>query len=220
MSKRMSQHEQVAAEGPTDEQVSQVRAYLIRLAKHVTKAKSFQVLRRDRTEGDIEYQIFADAPKNGIQIAWVQSTRQDAEFISACLAQAPLFEELLAESTRLRAQLSRSETASAENTRLRAVLAESAAVCACGCSDVDHESYGEDGESCGHDDHECYRTSPAASSALSTLRAQLAQQAQQIAALVEKLKTTIEWCEISGREAKVDLKHLHEILAALQTAPR
>ena len=49
---------------------------------------------------------------------------------------------------------------------------------------------------------------------------QLAQQAQQIATLVEKLKTTIEWCEASGRDAHVDLKHLRELLAALQTDPR
>lgn len=39
---------------------------------------------------------------------------------------------------------------------------EALAVCACGCDAAAHESYGEDGESCGRDDHDCYRTSKAA----------------------------------------------------------
>src|ERR1017187_5478536 len=41
---------------------------------------------------------------------------------------------------------------------LRAALAETTGVFLCGCPPEDHESYGEDGESCGHDDHECIRT--------------------------------------------------------------
>ena len=82
----------------TDPQWQQVRDYLCRLADSVTRPSTygFQVLRRERENGDIEYQIFADTEPDGTQIAWVQSTRHDAEFISACLAQAPLFRELLA----------------------------------------------------------------------------------------------------------------------------
>ncbi len=79
--------------------LDKVRAHLCRLAKSVTRPLgrdnySFQVVRRDRENGDIEYQIFADT-KRGTQIAWVQSTKHDADFIAACLAQAPLFAELL-----------------------------------------------------------------------------------------------------------------------------
>lgn len=80
------------------QQFGKVRAYLCRLATHVTRPAQygFQFLRRDRDDGSIEYQIFADTKGNGRQIAWVQSSRHDAEFITACLAQAPLFEQLLA----------------------------------------------------------------------------------------------------------------------------
>lgn len=61
-----------------------------------------------------------------------------------------------------------------ERDTLRAQLAEASAVCACGCADADHESYGDDGQSCGQDGHDCYRVSPAALAELMKLRAQLA----------------------------------------------
>lgn len=51
--------------------------------------------------------------------------------------------------------------AGAEVARLTALLRECNAVCLCGCPESEHESYGEDGESCGHDDHECIRVAPA-----------------------------------------------------------
>lgn len=80
-----------------EQQLRPVREHLLRLAEKVTKPTryGFQTLRRDRDDGTIEYQIFADTKGNGTQIAYVQSTRHDAEFITACLAQAPLFAELL-----------------------------------------------------------------------------------------------------------------------------
>jgi len=77
-------------------EMKKVSDHLLRLAAPVTRPTyGFQVLRRERDNGDIEYQIFADTEPNGEQIAWVQSTRHDAEFIAACLAQAPLFESLI-----------------------------------------------------------------------------------------------------------------------------
>lgn len=51
--------------------------------------------------------------------------------------------------------------AGAEVARLTDLLRECNAVCLCGCPESEHESYGEDGESCGHDDHECLRVAPA-----------------------------------------------------------
>lgn len=51
--------------------------------------------------------------------------------------------------------------AGAEVAHLTAFLRECNAVCLCGCPESEHESYGEDGESCGHDDHECIRVAPA-----------------------------------------------------------
>lgn len=70
-------------------QHAKVIAHLIRLAKAVTKPKGFgfQVLRRDRDDGTIEYQIFADTKGHGTQIAYVQSTKHDAKFNAACFAQ-------------------------------------------------------------------------------------------------------------------------------------
>lgn len=44
---------------------------------------------------------------------------------------------------------------------LESLLRECNAVCLCGCPDSEHESYDEDGESCGQDDHECIRVAPA-----------------------------------------------------------
>ena len=49
---------------------------------------------------------------------------------------------------------------------------EALAVCACGCPVADHEGYEEDGEDCGRDGHDCYRTSQSALAELTTLRAQ------------------------------------------------
>lgn len=65
----------------------------------------------------------------------------------------------------------------ADLTRLRSVCEESNAVCMCGCPPSAHESLGEDGESCGHDDHQCVRTSRTVLAELVRLRA--AQQASK-----------------------------------------
>ncbi len=74
---------------------SKVRAYLCRLAKLVTPVGSLQTIRRDGDDGEIRYQLFADTDPDGVQIGYIDSTRHDAEFVAACLAQAPLFDELL-----------------------------------------------------------------------------------------------------------------------------
>lgn len=80
------------------QQLARVRAYLQRLARHVTKpSQGFKVTRRDGDAGEIYYQITGEEPEDVIQIAFVQSTRHDADFISAVLAQAPLFDALLAD---------------------------------------------------------------------------------------------------------------------------
>ena len=96
----MTDHREPPGQSPSPERLDKVRKHLVRLAKAVTRpeAYGFQTLRRERNGGDIEYQIFADTEPHGTQIAWVQSTRHDAEFIAACLAQAPLFAELLREA--------------------------------------------------------------------------------------------------------------------------
>lgn len=89
-----------------EKQLEKVREHLCRLATLVTKPTryGFQTLRRDREDGAIEYQIFADTKGSGTQIAYVQSTKHDAEFIAECLEQAPLFEQLLHAEATLQSQ--------------------------------------------------------------------------------------------------------------------
>jgi hypothetical protein len=60
------------------------------------------------------------------------------------------------------------------NASLRERLAEDNEVCVCGCPTDEHESYGEDGEGCGNDDHECVRTCIAVRGIVRSLREQLA----------------------------------------------
>jgi hypothetical protein len=62
-----------------------------------------------------------------------------------------------------------------ENASLRERLAEDNEVCVCGCPTDEHESYGEDGEGCGNDDHECVRTCIAVRGIVRSLREQLAK---------------------------------------------
>ena len=58
----------------------------------------------------------------------------------------------------------------AEVERLKEVCKESNEVCACECPASDHESYGENGECCGVEGHECIRTSRAVFAILTGLR--------------------------------------------------
>lgn len=79
-------------------QLDRIIAHLRRLAEHVTvPTHGFKTTRRERDTGDIEYQITAEYAEDVRQIAFVSSTRHDAEFIAAVLAQAPLFRELFQE---------------------------------------------------------------------------------------------------------------------------
>lgn len=75
--------------------------------------------------------------------------------------------ERAADQSRLRADLA---SAQAEIERLRGELATDRAVCLCGCPLEQHESRAEDGESCGHDDHECIRVPPAVLAIVQGLR--------------------------------------------------
>lgn len=63
-------------------------------------------------------------------------------------------------------------TTKGENASLRAELDLERAVCLCGCANSDHESYGEDGEACEHEDHECLRVCPAVLEYADGLRAE------------------------------------------------
>ena len=53
---------------------------------------------------------------------------------------------------------------------LESLLRECNAVCLCGCPESEHESYGEDGESCADEGHECIRVAPAVLAYVERLR--------------------------------------------------
>ena len=57
---------------------------------------------------------------------------------------------------------------------LKEIADEAFGVCICGCQLSEHENYGEDGEQCENEMHECIRTSKAAYAVVHTLRARLA----------------------------------------------
>ena len=61
----------------------------------------------------------------------------------------------------LSAQTARAEEAEASLAEREEALRECNAVCLCGCPESEHESYGEDGESCADESHECLRVAPA-----------------------------------------------------------
>lgn len=71
------------------------------------------------------------------------------------------------------------DAVTAERDAANEIAAESNAVCVCGCLALDHESYGEDGEACEHDDHECFRTSKASYAVIHALRCKLATAEQE-----------------------------------------
>lgn len=120
-----------------------------------------------------------------------------------------------------RAERAEAEVAALEAalTALRAIANESNAVCACGCSPADHENLGEDGESCGHDDHECYRTSATALAELTALRQQQAQPKLIIAApdLLDaceqmlKVFTDLDTALRRATEQKAELVHVGDL---------
>lgn len=77
-------------------QRDKIVAHLHRLARHVSRpSRGFKITRRDRDDGQIDYQITAEEPDDVILIGYVSSTRHDAEFVAAVLAQAPYFDQLL-----------------------------------------------------------------------------------------------------------------------------
>jgi len=67
----------------------------------------------------------------------------------------------------------------AEKAALLEVLKESNAVCVCGCPNEQHENYGEDGEACEDDTHECNRASRAVLASVAKLRAEKAALQQE-----------------------------------------
>jgi hypothetical protein len=63
---------------------------------------------------------------------------------------------------------------------LEARVAEDNEVCLCGCAD--HEQYGEDGESCGSEGHECLRVCPAVAALFAEMRDRLTAKARGLEA--------------------------------------
>lgn len=71
------------------------------------------------------------------------------------------------------------EAKDAEIRRLEVEASIDREVCICGCPVSQHESYDDDGESCGDQSHECVRVCPTALSIAQSLREQLRQQTER-----------------------------------------
>ena len=76
------------------------------------------------------------------------------------------------------------------------VCRESNAVCVCGCEPKDHESLGEDGECCGHEDHECIRTSRSVAKIVADLRARVTE--------LTKCPASASACDQCGNDVECD----------------
>lgn len=90
--------------------------------------------------------------------------------LTAILARVACGDSDFADAQALDAELKRRHPGHDRIGELEALLRECNAVCLCGCPDSEHESYGEDGESCGHDDHECIRVPKAVLAYVERLR--------------------------------------------------
>ncbi len=92
-------------------------------------------------------------------------------------------------------------TLQAERDILRDVCNESNAVCVCGCLNGAHENYGEDGECCGVEGHECIRTCEAVAAKVATLQAQLvtAQEALKDAEVLRRQGCNCALCQAALR---------------------
>ena len=84
------------------------------------------------------------------------------------------------------------EALEAEKAALLEVLKESNAVCVCGCPNEQHENYGEDGEACEDDTHECNRASRAVLASVAKLRAEKAALQQENETLRKKYAEFVE----------------------------
>lgn len=78
--------------------------------------------------------------------------------------------------------------------RLCEDLKQERAVCLCGCEPSNHENYGEDGESCEDESHECLRVAPAVLGAVNRLRAENAELARlrPLAEAGERMQEALE----------------------------
>lgn len=112
---------------------------------------------------------------------------------------------------------------------LKAQLVESNEVCVCGCPPDQHENYGEDGEGCEDDSHECVRTCIAVrdmmqaerkqNAALKAQEKQLRAQAVEIERLNKKyqehtadLEKTVSECALGKFRAEEEIASLRKAL--------
>ncbi len=72
------------------------------------------------------------------------------------------------------------EAADARATQLQQALEASNAVCSCGCPESEHENYGEDGQACENEDHQCVPTNRAVITMLNDLRARATHAEAQL----------------------------------------
>ena len=119
------------------------------------------------------------------------------------------------------AQTARAEEAEASLAEREALLHECNAVCLCGCPESEHESYGEDGESCGHDDHECLRVPRSVLAYVETLRRapvrdEVREAAERLEYALARLGKTPMGNRAEWHDAEIDLvRSSRRLLAAI-----
>ena len=131
--------------------------------------------------------------------ALLEQAQRDNHFAEMCAAQREcrrlagerdLWRDLAAEAqVQLCAARRERDEVRAEVERLTGELADERVVCLCGCPDAEHESRLDDGESCGHDDHDCIRVCPAALDVAQRLRTTLESETLRAQGLLKQATT-------------------------------
>jgi len=99
---------------------------------------------------------------------------------------------------------------------LESLLRECNAVCLCGCPESEHESYGEDGESCGDEKHECIRVAPAVLDYVNRLRSRPLPPGVEAAA--EALRYELDEVVRDLTYATLNTRHVRTVLSYLSSA--
>ena len=102
-------------------------------------------------------------------------------------------------------------------SELESLFRECNAVCLCGCPDSEHESYDEDGESCGDEEHVCIRVAPAVLAHVQEIRANWEDMGERYEALRAQINPPHpSWdtsCVRCGRDVTINAVTCGECLA-------
>lgn len=110
-----------------------------------------------------------------------------------------------------------------QRMKLTEVCHESNAVCVCGCPASEHESYGEDGEACSNEAHQCIRTSLAVQKQVAALTARLTElegALRNLATFEVSVDGKPCWCGCTRLAGEAHFDDCHRARAALASTGR